>query len=66
MKIMRVRQQDGTLVDIPIGIDTSSSALSSHNISTSAHPDIRKNISDRIDGLLNDETFVNNIADEVK
>ena len=66
MKIMRVRQQDGTLVDIPIGIDTSSSALSSHNISTSAHPDIRKNISDRIDGLLTDETFVNNIADEVK
>lgn len=66
MKIMRVRQQDGTLVDIPIGIDTSSSALSSHNISTSAHPDIRKNISDRIDGLLTDETFVNNIADEIK
>lgn len=66
MKIMRVKQQDGTLVDIPIGIDTSSSALSSHNISTSAHPDIRKNISDRIDGLLTDETFVNNIADEVK
>ena len=66
MKIMRVRQQDGTLVDIPIGIDTSSSALSSHNISTSAHPDIRKNISDRIDGLLTNETFVNNIADEVK
>ena len=66
MKIMRVRQQDGTLVDIPIGIDTSSSALSSHNISASAHPDIRKNISDRIDGLLADETFVNNIADEVK
>lgn len=66
MKIMRVRQQDGTLVDIPIGIDTSSSALSSHNISTSAHPDIRKNISDKIDGLLTDESFVNNIADEVK
>lgn len=66
MKIMRVRQQDGTLVDIPIGIDTTSSALSSHNISTSAHPDIRKNISDRIDGLLTDETFIGNIADEIK
>lgn len=47
-------------------IDTFSSALSSHNISTSAHPDIRKNISDRINDLLTDETFVNNIADEVK
>mgnify|MGYP003552011065 FL=1 len=66
MNIMRVKQQAGTIVDIPIGIDTSSSALSSHNISASAHPDIRKNISDRIDGLLADETFVNNIADEVK
>lgn len=41
MKIMRVKQQDGTLVDIPIGVDTASSAVSTHNTNTSAHADIR-------------------------
>ena len=45
MKIMRVKQQDGTLVDIPIGVDTASSAVSAHNTSTSAHADIREEIS---------------------
>jgi hypothetical protein len=45
MKIMRVKQQDGTLVDIPIGVDTASSAVSTHNTNTSAHADIREQIS---------------------
>jgi hypothetical protein len=44
MKIMRVKQQDGTLVDIPIGMEAAS-AVSTHNSNTSAHADIREAIS---------------------
>lgn len=41
MKILRVKQQDGTLVDIPFGVSNSSIEIATHNADTSAHTDIR-------------------------
>jgi hypothetical protein len=46
MKIMRVKQPDGTLVNIPIGMEAAASAVSTHNSNTSAHADIRQQIND--------------------
>lgn len=45
MKILRVKQTNGTLVDIPIGVNTAGAIVESHNINTSAHTDIREQIS---------------------
>lgn len=48
MKILRVKQQDGTLVDIPFGVsaNTGSDAdIATHNTDASAHADIREQIS---------------------
>ena len=44
MKILRVKQQDGTLVDIPFGVSNSSSDITTHNKDTSAHADIREQL----------------------
>lgn len=45
MKILRVKQQDGTLVDIPIGMSAGSSdaseQIAAHNSDASSHSDIR-------------------------
>lgn len=67
MKIMRVKQQDGTLVDIPIGVDTASSAVSAHNTNTSAHADIREQInqlfSEKVDIEMLFDMSASNYAD---
>lgn len=44
MKIMRVKQQDGTIVDIPMGMDSANAAINAHNVDASAHPNIRTQI----------------------
>lgn len=45
MKILRVKQQDGTIVDIPFGVSDASTEIAVHNSSTSAHADIREEVS---------------------
>jgi hypothetical protein len=45
MKIMRIKQQDGSLVDVPFGVSDASSEIAVHNSSTSSHADIREEIS---------------------
>lgn len=45
MKIMRIKQQDGSLVDVPFGVSDASTEIAVHNSSTSSHADIREEIS---------------------
>jgi hypothetical protein len=60
MKILRVKQSDGTLVDIPVGVNTAGAIVDAHNINTSAHVDIREEISQ----LSSDKVDKTNIVQE--
>lgn len=62
MKIMRVKQQDGTLVDIPIGMEATNSAVSVHNTDSSAHADIRE----RINQLSSEKVNISQLSEEVE
>ena len=58
MNILRVKQQDGTLVDIPFGVSDSSAAIDTHNVDTEAHADIRDSIPTKVSELTNDSNFI--------
>jgi hypothetical protein len=64
MKIMRVKQPDGTLVNIPIGMEAAASAVSTHNSNTSAHADIREQISQLSSEIATVPDYWQNALDE--